>query len=190
VLPKQAGINVELFKGHRTPHFAVLGGLGRPHHSVSGRPASSGLSAPGGKLMTVDETRRVLGDYLDALLGGGDFAAYFADDVQWTTTETGEVISGADAVRDFITAFHTELFDASPEIGPTICGDGVAALEATFVGKHIAEFAGVAATGTQVRLPYSVFYELDDGKIMALRAYLPLSSLVEQLRGADALPTR
>ena len=64
--------------------------------------------------MTVDETRRVLGDYLDALLGGGVFAAYFADDVQWSTTETGEVISGADAVRDFIIAFHKELFDASP----------------------------------------------------------------------------
>ena len=136
--------------------------------------------------MTVDETRRVLGDYLDALLGGGDFAAYFADDVQWTTTETGEVINGADAVRDFIIAFHTELFDASPELGLLICGDGVAALEATFVGKHIREFAGVEATGTQVRLPYSVFYELDDGRITALRAYIPLSSLVEQLRAAEA----
>jgi steroid delta-isomerase-like uncharacterized protein len=140
--------------------------------------------------MTVGETQRVLGEYLDALLRGGDFGAFFAEDVQWTTMETGESISGIDAVRDFIIAFHRHLFEASPELGMLICGDGVAALEATFVGKHIAEFAGVEASGAQVRLPYSVFYELDAGKIKALRAYLPVSSLVEQLRAANASLSR
>jgi len=166
-------------------------GMGRPRHPVnSGTPGVVRPCPSEGEVDDCDETRRVLGDYLDALLGGGDFAAYFADDVQWSTTETGEVISGADAVRDFIIAFHKELFDASPELGLLICGDGVAALEATFVGKHIREFAGVEATGTQVRVPYSVFYELADGRITALRAYLPISSLVEQLRAAGGLLTR
>ena len=102
--------------------------------------------------MSVEETQQVLDEYLDALLGGGDFGAFFADDVRWTTMETGDVISGRDAVRDFIIALHTQLFDASPEFGPVICGDGSAALEATFIGKHIAEFAGVEATGAEVRL--------------------------------------
>ena len=140
--------------------------------------------------MSVEETQQVLDEYLNALLGGGDFGTFFADDVRWTTMETGEVISGRNAVRDFIIAFHQQVFDASPEFGLLICSDGSAALEATFVGKHIAEFAGVEATGAEVRLPYSVFYEVEAGKITALRAYLPITSLIEQLKTHSASLTR
>ena len=139
--------------------------------------------------MSIEETQQLLGEYFDALLGGGDFAAFFAEDVRWTTMETGDVIRGSDAVRDFIVALHTHLFDASPEFGPLICGADSAALEATFVGRHIAEFAGVEATGAEVRLPYSVFYELDSGKIRALRAYFPITSLIEQLKSQTVSPT-
>ena len=138
--------------------------------------------------MSIEETQHLLGEYFDALLGGGDFGAFFAEDVRWTTMETGDVISGGDAVRDFIVALHTQLFDASPEFGPLICGADSAALEATFVGRHIAEFAGVEATGAEVRLPYSVFYELESGKIKALRAYFPITSLIEQLENQTVSP--
>jgi predicted ester cyclase len=65
--------------------------------------------------------------------------------------------------------------------------NGVAALEAVFVGKHIGEFAGVAPTGATVSLPYSVFYDVSDGKIDALRAYFPLMALVKQLTDPAAL---
>ena len=132
--------------------------------------------------MSTDDTQRIIDGYLDALLSGGDFGASFADDVRWTTMETGEVISGRGAVRNFIVAFHTQLFEAAPELGLVVCGDGSAALEATFKGRHIAEFAGVAATGAEVSVPYSMFYEIDAGRIAALRAYLPIASLVQQLR--------
>ena len=65
--------------------------------------------------------------------------------------------------------------------------DGVAGLEAVFVGTHTAEFAGIAATGAEVRLPYTVFYDLEGGKIVELRAYFPISALVQQLRDAAAI---
>ena len=136
--------------------------------------------------MTVEETEQTIRAYLDVLLTGGDFAAYFADDVTWTTMETGDQIQGRDPVRDFIVALHTQLFDASPEFGNVTVADGVAALEAVFVGKHVAEFAGVPATGAEVRLPYSVSYDVAGGKIDALRAYFPITALIQQLR--DAAP--
>ena len=100
--------------------------------------------------------------------------------------ELGIDISGRDAVREFIVALHTKMFDAAPELGLLVCGDHSAALEATFNGKHISEFAGVEATGADVRLPYSVFYELEGGQITALRAYFPITSLIEQLRRQNA----
>ena len=136
--------------------------------------------------MTVDETDRTIHQYLDSLQAGGDFAAYFADDVTWTTMETGDQIRGREAVRDFIVALHSQLFEASPEFGHVTLTDGVAALEAVFVGKHIAEFAGVPATGVEVRLPYAVSYDVSGGKIDALRAYFPITALVQQLAAAAA----
>ena len=136
--------------------------------------------------MSVEETEGTIREYLDALLNGGDFAAFFADDVLWTTMETGDQIRGREAVRDFIIALHSQLFDASPELVNVTVADGVAGLEAVFVGTHVAEFAGVSATGTAVRLPYSVFYDVSGGKIVALRAYFPIAVLVQQLSDAAA----
>jgi len=136
--------------------------------------------------MSVEETQGTIREYLNALLNGGDFASYFADDVVWTTMETGDQIRGREAVRDFIVALHSQLFDASPELVNLTVADGVVGLEALFIGTHIAEFAGVPATSTAVRLPYSVFYDLVGGKLISLRAYFPITALVQQLSDAAA----
>ncbi len=88
--------------------------------------------------------------------------------------------------RDFIIALHSQLFDASPELGNVAFADGVASLEAVFVGTHTADFAGVRATGASVRLPYSVFYDVSGGKIDALRAYFPITALIQHLRDAGS----
>jgi len=122
--------------------------------------------------MSVAQTESTLRDYLAALLNGGDFASFFSDDIVWTTMETGDEVRGREAVRDFILAMHTQLFDASPEVRNVASGDGVAALEAVFVGKHTAEF----------RLPYTVFYDVDGDRITALRAYFPMSALIHELQ--------
>jgi len=134
--------------------------------------------------MAVEETESTIRQYLDALLSGGDFASFFADDIVWTTMETGERVQGREAVEGFINALHNELFDAAPEVVNLTFTDRVAGLEAVFVGTHTAEFAGVPATGAPVRLPYSVFYDVADGVISWVRAYFPMSALVQQLAGA------
>ena len=137
--------------------------------------------------MSVEETERTVREYLDALLSGGDFASFFDEDVLWTTMETGDQVRGREAVRDFIVTLHSQWFDASPEIKNVTVADGVAALEAVFAGTHIGDFAGVAPTGAAVRLPYSVVYDVSDGKIDQPRAYFPIMALVQQLRDAAAV---
>jgi steroid delta-isomerase-like uncharacterized protein len=131
--------------------------------------------------MSAAETERTLSEYLDVLLSGGDFASFFADDITWTTMENGDQIHGRQPVADFIIAMHTQGFTAAPELVNLTVADGVGAIEAVFAGKHIGEFAGVAATGKDVRFPYAVGYDVSDGKITALRAYFPLQALVQQL---------
>ena len=136
--------------------------------------------------MSVTDTESTMRDYLNALLGGGDFAAFFSDDILWTTMETGDEIRGRDAVRDYIVALHSELFEAAPEVRSLAVADGIASLEADFVGTHVAELAGVPATGAQVRMPYAMFYDVEGGSITALRAYFPITVLVQKLQ--DAAP--
>ena len=86
--------------------------------------------------MSLEETESTVLQYLDALRNGGDFAAFFADEVLWTTMETGDQIRGREAVRDFIIAMHAQSFDAAPELVSTEFADGVAGLEAVFVGTY------------------------------------------------------
>jgi predicted ester cyclase len=134
--------------------------------------------------MSLEATTQTINSYLNALFNGGDFGQFFADDVRWTTMETGDVIQGREAVRDYIVALHRDLFDARPEVRNVAIADGLAALEADFVGVHTGEFAGIAPTGTAVRLPYSVFYDVGEKGITALRAYMPVRQLVAELEAA------
>jgi predicted ester cyclase len=131
--------------------------------------------------MSVEASERVIHGYLDALMSRGDFGRFFADDVLWTTMETGEQVRGREAVRDYIVALHTVAFDARAVPRNTVVGDGVAVFEADFVGRHVGEIAGVAATGRDVKVPYCVVYDIQGDRIAALRGYLSLTDLMEQV---------
>ncbi len=61
-----------------------------------------------------------------------------------------------------------------------VVGDAHAAMEANFVGTHTGEFLGMPATG-KVQVPYCVVYDLWEGKIVALRAFIPMDLFAQQL---------
>ncbi len=138
--------------------------------------------------MAPETSERVIREYLEALLARGDFGRFFTDDVLWTTMESGEQIRGRDAVRDYIVALHTVVFDARPVVrGVAVSGD-VALLEADFVGRHIGDMGGIAATGREVKIPYCVVYDIRGEQIAALRAYFPVGALMQQVAGTAAVP--
>jgi predicted ester cyclase len=139
--------------------------------------------------LSVEKTTEIMNAYLDALLHGGDFGQYFVDDVHWTTVETGDEVRGRDAVTDLIIGLHTQLFDAHPEFKKMAISDGLAALEADFVGVHTGEFAGIAPTGASLRAPYCVFYDVGDDGITSLRAYMPVRQIVAELQAAQGAPS-
>lgn len=136
--------------------------------------------------MGADTSREIMDGYLAALQDGSDFGRYFAEDVRWTTVETGDEVHGREAVRDYIVALHTQAFDAHPELRNLVVGDGGACLEADLVGTHTGDFAGVPATGASLRVPYAVTYDLSLEGITALRAYIPVRQMVDRLREAQS----
>jgi predicted ester cyclase len=149
----------------------------------------AGVIAQDESPMTAAETRATMEAYAAALLGGGAYEAYFANDIVVTMTGVPGEITGPAAAKAAIDAIHHEQFDAKPELTTLVVGEGTAAAELMFVGTHTGEFAGIAATGKEVSVPYSVFYELADGKITALRIYALAEGLVQQLQAAPSMST-
>jgi steroid delta-isomerase-like uncharacterized protein len=132
--------------------------------------------------MSVEAAAQIMRSYLEVFLGRGDFADYFTDDVTWTAVGTGQELRGRQPVRDFLIWMHTQAFDAHPKVKTLVVGDGQAALEADFVGTHTGEFLGIPATGKSVQVPYCVVYDLQDDKLVALRAYIPMDLFAQQLK--------
>ena len=131
--------------------------------------------------MSVEATAQTMRSYLEVFLGRGDFADYFTDDVTWTTIGTQQTMQGRQPVHGFLSWMHTQAFDAHPKIKTLVVGDGQAVLEADFVGTHTGEFLGIPATGKSVQVPYCVVYDLQDDKLAALRAYIPMDLFTQQL---------
>jgi predicted ester cyclase len=147
------------------------------------------VNAQAGSPMTAAETQETMEAYFAALLGDGAYEAYFADDLVVTLTGVPGEIAGPSADKAAIDAIHHEQFDAKPELTTLVVGEGTAADELLFVGTHTGEFAGIAATDKAVAVSYSVFYELADGKITAVRIYAVVEGLVQQLQAAPSMST-
>jgi steroid delta-isomerase-like uncharacterized protein len=138
----------------------------------------------------MSETSEVMDRYLDALRSGADFGRFFASDVVWTTMETGDQVRGRDAVRAHIREMHTRSFDGHPELVRLVTGDGAAMLEAVFTGRHVDTWEGVPATGRDVSFSYAMAYDIAGGLITALRGYIPVAALREQLTRPDVPAAR
>ena len=136
--------------------------------------------------MSVENTQRTMEAYAEDLLGG-PYKRHFSDDVVVALAGTDQGAEGPDAAEAWIDYLHRVAFEARPELKTMVIGDDQAAAEFDFVGKHIGEFGGIAATGREVRVPYCVVYDLEAEKIKALRIYLPMDVLLEQI-GAAASP--
>jgi steroid delta-isomerase-like uncharacterized protein len=134
-------------------------------------------------VMSAEHVRETMKQYAEALLARGDYGRFFADDIEFSLVGTDQQARGRDAVEQTIRFLHETAFDARPEITNVLVDERSAAAEAVFIGTHTGEFAGVPATGNAVRVSYSVFYDLDGGKITALRIYMPLDQLLGQVRG-------
>jgi predicted ester cyclase len=131
--------------------------------------------------MSVETTRATMDGYIQALVKRNPYAQFFAPDVTFEVMGNAPV-KGRNEVAEFIRWFHELAFDARPEVKAIFSVDGHACLEADFVGRHTGEFFGVPASGHEVRVPYVVVYDLRGNLITALRLYMPMNLLMEQIK--------
>jgi steroid delta-isomerase-like uncharacterized protein len=127
--------------------------------------------------MSVEDTREIIEGYLNSDHGSD----YLADDVVFVQMATGQEDRGKAQVLQAMQYFYQTAFDANFEVKNILYGDGQALLEAELVGVHTSEFAGIPATGKQVRVPFCVIYDVHEGKIRQARVYMLMSTLFQQL---------
>ena len=127
--------------------------------------------------MSLEATREVVTAYLQ---NHAD-PSYLAEDAVFTDMGTGEEYRGRAAIAQSLEYIYHQAFDARPEVHSTVLTDGHAVAEGEFVGRHIGDFAGMPATGREVRVPICVAYDVEGDKIKRARIYLLANVLLQQL---------
>ena len=128
--------------------------------------------------MSVEATKQAMLRYVES---EHTDLSMLADDVVFTIMGTGQQRSGPEAVRGMLQYFYHIAFDARAETRVMVFGENAAVFEGSFVGRHIAEFAGVHPTGNDVRVPICVVYDVDAGRIKRGRIYFEMAVLFAQL---------
>jgi hypothetical protein len=137
--------------------------------------------------MSAESTRKIIDEYVQALLSSGDYARYLTDDVTLTLEGTDRAVSGREAVCQLIAFMHTQAFRTSVRVKGVVYGDRQAMLEADFVGTHVGAFEGIAASHRDVRVPYAVAYDVETAGIKALRLYFPMDQLLRQIGAGETV---
>ena len=110
-------------------------------------------------------------------------AIYIAENAVFKNMNTGDQINGRKAIADMLQYIYHVAFDAKAILNNTVITKTHALVEASFVGKHIGEFAGIPATGKQVNVPLCVTYDLnEDGLIQNGRIYMLMDVMMQQLK--------
>ena len=128
--------------------------------------------------MSVESTKQVMLRYFGSAHGD---TSMMADDVVFTIMDSGEEHRGPEGVLQMLGGFYHGTFEADVETTNTIFADGQAVVEGYVVGKHTGTFAGVPATGKDVRMPICVVYDLENDKIKKGRVYVASGVFLQQV---------
>ena len=128
--------------------------------------------------MSRESTRSVMMKYFESEHSD---VSMMAEDVVFTDMTTGQEHHGPDGVLQMLNYFYHIAFDATAETRNMIFDEENAVVEGTFIGKHIGEFAGIPATGKEVRVPLTVVYDVANGRISRGRIYLIVPVLMQQI---------
>jgi len=108
-------------------------------------------------------------------------ATRLAEDATFTDMSSGQSWRGREQIGGMLDAMYHQMFDARAETRNLIVDDEHAVLEASFIGRHIGEFAGVPATNKDVNVPLAVIYDFRDGQIIAGRVFWTVPVFLAQV---------
>jgi steroid delta-isomerase-like uncharacterized protein len=117
------------------------------------------------------ENRRSISGLLDTLV----------DEPVYTVVATGAIHRGREAVAAFYTGLFESMPDTTFDLVDVFIGENGVVEESVLVGTHTGDLFGLAATGRPVRLPLTIVFPMQAGRILGERMYFDLDSLRRQL---------
>jgi len=135
------------------------------------------VAAQSANSSSTEKTRQVLEAYWKS-----HDPSYVAEDAVFTMLPTGEEIRGRAAIAKHLDDFYHGSLTAHAEIVSSMFSGSKGLLEALVVGKHTGTFAGIPATGRDVRVPLAVSYDVEGGLIKRARIYLLANVLMDQIK--------
>lgn len=131
--------------------------------------------------MTTERTREIVEAY-----AANHDPGHLAEEAVFIDMVTGQRYEGREAIGEMLHYVYRVAFDAHAEVDRLIVGQGWAALEGVFVGTHTGPFAGIEATGREVRVPLAVTYDVGEAGITEGRIYLQSAVMMQQLGEIEA----
>jgi steroid delta-isomerase-like uncharacterized protein len=128
--------------------------------------------------MSIEKTRATMQRYLNSEHSD---TSMMAEDVVFTIMASGQEHRGREGVMGMLNYFYHIAFDAKATMPVVLYDENHAMVEGEFIGKHIGEFAGIPATGKEVRVPICVVYDLENNLIARGRVYFEMPALLQQL---------
>lgn len=128
--------------------------------------------------MSIESTRETMLRYFNSAHSD---VSTMAEDVVFTVMATSEEHRGREGVLGMFNYFYHVAFDATANNRVMLFGEHNTLWEGDFVGKHIGDFAGIPATGKDVRVPLCVVYDLENDQIKRGRVYFEMPALFQQL---------
>jgi hypothetical protein len=155
----------------RKPYRQVLSVLGifslalvmLAAHAPSARGADARMSRT--------ESQVVAAQFLNGMLTNGPFAHVCSANLLVSIVDSGQSIVGVTLARQAFDEIMQTSQASDATVESLIVGEGNASAEITLTGTILDEFGTTAEPGRVVRTTYSVFLDMNEGKITSLHIY-------------------
>jgi predicted ester cyclase len=111
-------------------------------------------------------------------------------DVELINQATGETFQGPEGARAFLEGWATAFPDSQVETLLVVADASAAAIEFRGRGTHTGPLTGPAGTlpptGRTVDIPFAQVFEFDGEKIVRVRLYFDLATMLHQLQVTSA----
>ena len=121
--------------------------------------------------MTRTESQLVAAQFFDGMINSGPFAQVCSANLVVSIVDSGQSIVGVNLARLAFDEIMEDSQASDATVESLIVGEGNASAEIALTGIILDEFGTIAEPGRVVRTSYSVFLDMNEGKVTSLHIY-------------------
>jgi hypothetical protein len=121
--------------------------------------------------MTRSESQLIAAQFLDGMINGGPFAQVCSANLVVSIEDSGQSIVGVSLARLAFDEILQDTYASDAKVESLIVGEGNASAEIALTGNVLDANGTIAEPGRVVRTTYSVFLDMNTGKVTSLHIY-------------------